>query len=287
MSKLLALLAAMLLCAGAGCEKKSAEPVEESRFDPALDGPPSRLEKPINEDIVKDQRQVARQAGRAVAAVSTPPPAPSPPTPTGGPVDQVKQTVASMIATVRPGQEERILDFLEPQDASTLRPMIQGIKQLTPKMQQFEKLVQDKLGMPLPADIKGTSSASMPGIPLDLSKAKLGDFTFAQQGQEVLVKGPRGEDWRFAKAGQQWKIKLPAGIAKVVPVVSELFTAFGNLLAEMTAGINDGAITKDNFQAKSDELGKKHLEAVTNKLFGLIFQEMMPTTMPAPGDSSL
>lgn len=114
MKKLLTILAVAVACTALACEKKSDQVIRPTKFDPDLDGPPSRLEKPLNEDIAKDQRRIAREAGRAVAPVGSPPATPAPAAPAaGGATDEVKQIVARMMTTIKPGQEEKALDFLD------------------------------------------------------------------------------------------------------------------------------------------------------------------------------
>ena len=112
----------------------------------------------------------------------------------------------------------------------------------------------------------------------------------ALAGLTLVVTGPQGLNLRFAKVGQEWKIKLPqqekALLQAVGPLMQELATAFSGFADEMTLGINSGSITKDNLQAKFDELGKKHVEPVMEKFFGAMMKQMQPAPPTTP-DTSL
>ena len=286
MKKLLTILAVAVACTALACEKKSDEVIRPTKFDPDLDGPPSRLEKPLNEDIAKDQRQIAREAGRVVAPVGSPPATPAPAAPAaGGATDEVKQIVARMMTTIKPGQEEKALDFLDVQEASALRPLFKSIQQTDAKVRQFERLVQTKLGAALPESMKdggGGPPEPLPGVPKDFAKIRFDDIQFKQEGTEVAVTGPQGLKMRFAKVGADWKMKLPPETKLLMqtlrPMFQELLDSFNKVVDEMTAGVNDGSITKDNLEARAEELQKKHVGPVIEKFF-----EAMMKDMPGPG----
>ena len=82
---LLAFLMA-LVCVGAGCKKETGRPVQPTKFDKAVDGPPSRVMYQPDPNLMRDQAEISRQV--AEASRTTPPPAtgPSPTTtPATGP----------------------------------------------------------------------------------------------------------------------------------------------------------------------------------------------------------
>lgn len=294
MKKLLAILAVAVACTALACEKKSDEVIRPTKFDRDLDGPPSRLGKPLNEDIAKDQRRIAREAGRAVAPVGSPPATPAPGAPAGGgSSEEVKQIVARMMTTIKPGQEEKALDFLDPQEASAIRPLFKSIQQIGAKVKQLEKLVQTKLGAALPESMKGGGGEPpepLPGMPKDFAKIRFDDIQFKEEGEEVAVTGPQGLKMRFAKVGADWKMKLPPEAKLLIqtlrPMFEELLGSFNKVVDEMTAGVNDGSITKDNLEARSEELQKKHVGPVMEKFFEAMMKDMQPPGAPLP-DTSL
>lgn len=122
----------------------------------------------------------------------------------------------------------------------------------------------------------------MPGLPKDFTKIRFDDIQFKQEGQEVAVTGPQGLKMRFAKVGVDWKMKLPPEakllIQTLLPMFNELLGGFNKVVDEMTAGVNDGSVTKDNLEARAEELQKKHVGPVMEKFF-----EGMMKDMPAPG----
>ncbi len=295
MNKLLWILVALALCTGVSCESKSGQVVEPSREDPKLSGPPSWADQPPNPDIIRDQRKVAAELGQAAAAAPVAPrpaatPAPAPAPAAAGPaVAEVQQVVAKMIATVTPGNEQKFAEFLAPKEAELLAPVLKDTLAVAAKFKELEKLAKDKLGAELPDNLKaGQATVSLPGRggSEDFSQLKFDSLQFAQQGQDVLVTGPQGMKLLFGKVGQEWKIKLPdqdqAAMKALMPVLGELVAATGTFVDAMTAGINDGSIIKDNFDAKAEELGKTHIEPVIQKVFGAMMQSVQPTTQPEP-----
>jgi len=236
MKKLLTILVAAALCMTAACEKKTGAIVEPTRFDPEVDGPPSILDKPTNAEIAEDQRKIAQQAP-APASPVTPAVAPAPAAPTVppavGPVAEVRQVVAQMITTLKPGQEEEALAFVDPQDVPILRPMMDNAKRIATKLQALEALVQTKLAVPLPKEMKEGMSELLnvlPNMPKDFSQIKYDDIQFQLQGQEVAVTGPQGLNLRFAKVAAEWKIKQPpqarSMMQALLPVHQEMLGAF-------------------------------------------------------------
>jgi len=292
MSKVLAILAVAAMCIASGCERNSEEPVEETQFDPTLDGPPSMLDRPISDEVAEDQTAIAQKARQAAGEAALPAALPAgrpaaAPALTGTPVEQVTQTVGMMLAAAKPGQEQQMLAFFGQQEAAALLPMIQGAAQLPIKMQRLEKLATDKLGMSLPQDLKQGTSMAAGGMPINATM-KPEDFTFEQSGQDVLAKDPTGKEVRFTKVGGRWLIKLDPDEMEALSVVAELMAGTEKAVDEMTVGINDGSIDKANFDAKAKAIGEKHMGPVMKKFMELMMKGMGPATAPAvEPDSSL
>ncbi len=217
-------------------------------------------------------------------------PAPAPAAAGGGPIEQVKQTVGRLITAMQAGQDERLLEFLDAKEAAAFRPIFEAAKELPPKAKQFEQLVQTKLGMTLPQDMKANLAGKPqagPAGPADLGKYSLDDFKFKQEGEAIVVSPPDGDELRFEKVGQDWKIKLGPAELEAMSLVTDLVKAQGKVLDEMTAGIDSGAITKANFQ----ELSSKHIMPAFGKLMQVMMkamQEGMGQPIPgvAPGPTS-
>jgi len=109
MRTLLIFLAAAILLAGLGCERKASDPAQPTQFDPELDGPPSWLGTPPDEDLIKDQRKVAKAYGIVPALTAAPvqpgpaAPAPAPAAAGGDSIEQVKQTVGRLTTPMQEG----------------------------------------------------------------------------------------------------------------------------------------------------------------------------------------
>lgn len=79
MKRLTMVLAAAVIFAAVGCEKKTDRPEEISRFDAEIDGPVCVLTVGRNENLLKDQEKLAREA-ETVVPEEPPPTEPSPTT---------------------------------------------------------------------------------------------------------------------------------------------------------------------------------------------------------------
>lgn len=283
MKKLVTILTAMALMTALGCEDKPSEPARPTQFDPNLDGPASMLDEPISDDIAKDQKEIAKKVAQAGAAVEeASPAAPTPAPVTGTPVEQARQIVGSMISAVRPGREERFLDFLDKANADTLRPIYRSARDLPAKADQLDKLMKDKLGVNMPDDAKQgftLISESLPGLPQAFLKAKPADLKFAEDGQDVVVTAPGGQILRLTNVAGAWKVQLPADDLKDLSVFTDVHKGLDTFLAEMSKGINDGSITRQNFSAKGEELSQKHVEPAMGKFFELMTKGLK---VPAP-----
>ncbi len=292
MSKVVAILAVAAMCLGSGCERNSEEPVEETQFDPTLDGPPSMLDRPISDEVAGDQTAISQKARQAADEAALPGALPAgraaAPTLTGTPIEQVTQTVGRMLAAAKPGQEQQMLGFFGQQEAAALRPLIQGAVRLPIKMQRLEKLAADKLGVSMPEEFKQVTATAEGGMPFNVATMKVEDYTFEQSGPDVLAKDPTGKELRFTKVGGRWLIKLDPDEMQVLSIMAELMAGTEKAVDEMTVGINDGSITKANFDAKGKEIGEKHMAPAMKKFMELMMKGMGPAAAPAvEPDSSL
>ena len=66
MRQLTTALAIAAICLALGCKEKTSQPEEATRFEAAIDGPTCVLTVHHDENLLKDQRQLARQAGSVV-----------------------------------------------------------------------------------------------------------------------------------------------------------------------------------------------------------------------------
>lgn len=287
MKTTLTILAATLMCVAVGCEKKSEKAAEGTVYDPSIDGPPSVLAPAADAGILADQ---TRATGRPRPAAATPP-APRPAT--AADVQALKRQLAAALAEAKGGRMDGMANLFPEPLAKGMRAM----SALPGKLKAFEQLVKDKLGMDLPDKLKsealgpvggagpGGASFSPAG---DLEKASIDELKFAIQGQKIVATDPKGKEVAFVSTPRGWKMEIPAEARDFVTVLVEVSEATLKVIDTLTAGINDGSITKDNFEAKADEVGQQHMKGPMEK-FAKIFGEMMTKAFaqvapgPAPG----
>jgi hypothetical protein len=273
MNRTLTILAAALICVAIGCEKKRENPPETARYDPRIDGPPDILAPAADERILADQTRVT--APRPVVVPAPPAPASA----TQADLQALKQQMAAAMAEAKGGNVAGLAALFPDSIATGMRDMLL----LPGKMQAFEQLVKDKLGMELPDKFKSETSGPIAGAgpgpasmsPVgDLEKGSVDDLKFTIDGPNIVATDPKGQKTVFVKTAQGWKMQVPPEAQEFMTVMLEVAEAAVKVTDTLTAGINDGSITKDNFEAKADEVGEQHMKAPMEK-FAKIFGEMM------------
>lgn len=259
MRTLTIVLCAASICLAIGCEKDYPGREGQTGFDQKTDGPVNAMKAPADESLLADQGKISREFATEEAPAPAPAPTP-PPAASGTPVDQVKAVMAQMAAAAKPGQEAQFLTFFDTADAAAFRALLQI--DLKAKADTLTQAVKTKLGTNLPPDIDGMIQMMTQHLPSKLA----GDATkykFKQVGQTIVATSPAGDELTFAEVGSAWKVKFSAKDMAGITAMKTMVDAMGKFLDEVTAGVNDGSITKQNFAAKLQELQQKHMKGPT------------------------
>jgi len=290
-----AFFAGMIL---SGCERREPSQDSPDIYDPDVDPHPGILDSGSNPSLMGDQAAISSWIERSepVAAPAGAAPAGAAPSPDsalaprgagGGAIDQVKQMLSSVMAAVKAGQEEKILELFTNRDAAMLRPIILGSKEIAARTRDFEKLVRDKLGMKLPDEMRAGLADRTGGIAGgDLAKISISEMTFEQDGQNVIVTDPNGRKNTFVPVGSDYKLQMPPEIAGFIRFFSDVISAQRIFLNQMTAGIDNGTITAANFRDKAREIGGRTVMPAMTRLMEKMFsatESGAPRPAPGPG----
>lgn len=271
MRKLMLCAMMVSLAAGSGCRKRSPSGETPRTYDPTVDAPASVLQAPYNPDLAKDQTQISRAVAEAAGA-ATPGSAPAGAPAAGAPatpddLEAVKLVVAKMIEA---GQQPDA-QFYTPQDAPVVTALIQGMTALPAKQTEVENLLKTKLGMdqpsealakqmnPAPAGGEAGGPAPKAEFKSPLGSATIDQLKFEAVGPDVRVTGG-GQPQVFTRTAQGWKVKFDPMERQMLGLMGDMVAAEGKFLDAVKAGVDDGSITKDNFDAKSKELADTHLK---------------------------
>ncbi|GAF73652.1 unnamed protein product, partial [marine sediment metagenome] len=173
------------------------------------------------------------------------------------------------------------------------KKLLTDMKALEEKNQKVIALVKTKLDK----DMKDMSGPGKGGGPLDdVAKTSLDDLTFKGQNGTVTFTDKKGNTETFVKENGAWKGKLDADKKEMLGVVVEMLAATDKMLDAITAGVNDGSITKDNFDQKAEQLSKTHMGPAMAKLMAVAMKTIakktgapasQPATAPATAPVTL
>lgn len=265
MKRLVAIVGAVVLAlAAVGCEREE-QPAQPVAYDPELDGAfPGLPALSVDPDFAAVRAAMAEKA-----AIDTPP---------ADPIEDAKRVVANLFAAAKKGDDDAVIALFDEEEAATSRKLSSIAKNLPSKTATLEQLVQSKLGMEMPKEAK-EGAFPHPGMGGEdmlnpLAGAAIQDCKFEQAGNDVLVTGPDGKKLRVVKTGPNWRIQFDAADKKMFAILTDLLTALEKVTDELIAGINNGALTKENFDEEAQKLAKQHMEPAAKK-----FMEMMAEAM--------
>ena len=186
-------------------------------------------------------------------------------------IDEVRQTIEKMKA-VSPDQGFGALaEFFVDTDARTFAQIDKKISIVEDKQKALESLVQSKLRIELPESVD-QAAGQMNSSPDELASINSESLTVV--GNTVVGVDNSGEKMTFVKVGNDWKIQLSARQRKIVGFLSEATAATEKYFDALTAGVNNGTLTKANFEAKAQEIGQKIMAPVMMKIMMIMMQEM-------------
>jgi hypothetical protein len=258
-------LIAALVLAG-GCERR--EEVEEPKpYDPTIDSPPSTIGVEPNPLLLANQVEIAKRSPKPTAA-----PAAGPAEAAGEAVEGVKSTLLRLLDAVEAKQTDAVADFFVPEDAASMRSILAAMPALQQKLATVNRLVRDKLGIELgpepTAEMMGSGVSGL-GLPAWLDRATLmadpSPLQFAAQGDKVTVSRNGQEPMTLANLSGTWKIEPNPQERLAISMGTELIQATNTMADATVAGINNGTITKDNFQAKTQAMAEQYLSPIMNK----------------------
>jgi hypothetical protein len=278
----LALVAAVV--AGGGCDRQ--DPSDRPQpYDPNVDAPPNVL--------VEASSNVPRGGG---STASTPKPKPAEPTPAeptpaeptpaeptpaepGGADDDaniatVKQLLTDAVADAKTGSTDKVIALFPTKTGEAILALDPRMKAMEQKAADFEQLIQDKFGGEAPESVKGmTGGGGEGGIgsPLDdFTKMDVEAMVFRGLEGKVSVDDGSGDGPTFAQGVDGWKIEVSPQQSQSITVLGEVMDGSEKFLDTLTAGINDGSITKENLDAKVEEVSKTTVLPAMMKLMAIM-----------------
>jgi hypothetical protein len=262
----LAVWGLVLALAACGCERKSADEAES--FDPKLDSVSAVGENRLDPGLLADQGQIAQAAAKRRGAVAS----------AGDPIEAAKQVLSQMLEAAKAQERERMIEFFTPEDAALMKPLVGVQKEIEEKAASLSQLVKERLGVDMqglgPQLAGGPSGIAVPA-PGELGESSIDKVKFEQTETGVEATFAEGLKYTFVQVDGAWKIKLGLD-PSAAPVFSEFAEAIKGFLDDVRGGVEDGSITKKNFQARMQELMQAKLGPVMVKL-----GQVMAKTMPA------
>jgi len=277
----LALVAAVMM--GVGCKRQTASDRPEP-YDPNVDAPPNVLvEAPSN---------VPRGGGGVASAAKPTPPAPKPtepkptePKPTEpGPAEpggddnaniaEVKQLLTDAVAAAKEGNNDKLIALFPTEFGEAVAALDPRMKAMEQKSADFAQLLQDKLGAELPESAKGMIGGGEEGgisSPLDdFAKMDVEAMVFRGFEGKVSVDDGSGDGQGFVKTADGWKMEVPPQASQSIGVLGEVVDGTEKFYDTLTAGVNDGSITKENLEAKIEEVSKTTVLPAMMKLMAIM-----------------
>lgn len=277
----LALVAVVVV--GVGCNRQDASERPEP-YDPNVDAPPNVLvEAPSN---------VPRGGGGLASAAKPKPaePKPAEPKPTepkpaepkpaepGANDDkniaEVKQLLTDAVAAAKAGSNDKLIALFPTETGQLLVALTPRTEALKTKSADFAQLVQDKLGTELPESAKGMTGGGDEGgmlSPLDdFIKMDVEAMVFRGMEGKVSVDDGGGEGKTFVQTAEGWKLEVPPQASQGIGVLGEVLDGTEKFLDTLTAGVNDGSITKENLEAKVEEVSKTTVLPAMMKLMAIM-----------------
>ncbi|MCJ7543081.1 MAG: hypothetical protein MUP47_00710 [Phycisphaerae bacterium] len=277
---LLGLVGALVLAAG--CER--AEPVDEPKvYDPAIDAPPSTIGVNPNPLLLANQAEIAKRAPKPSALRAPAGPAQA----SGDAIESVKATLLKMLDAVESGQSDAMMSFFVPEDAATMQSALAAMPALKAKWETLARLVRDKLGVEVPSEqIQMMTGQETMGTPAWMDRATLmaepSPLQFLARGDKVVVSRGGQEPVTFVNLAGSWKVELTPQERAMIGLFQEMSKAEDAMVDTLTAGINDGTITKDNFQTQMQAQAEAHLAPLFAKLAAAA---TAAGPAPAPGEA--
>ncbi len=263
------------------CERKAASPRPPQPSD-TESYPPLLLDEKAEPDLLADQAAISRRIERERGL---PPADGSSIEAAANPLEQVKQKLTEVLTAVKAGQNQSVLMLLEDRDAAVMRPILQAEAELEQKVQIFEALCLNQLGMAVPPELQSIMEAKTSqlglGVGLDFKNISIDALQFAVDGTNVVVTDPLGQTFLFAPVNGQYKMRIPPEALVIPPVVRELAAAQNRFVDQMISEIRNGRITEENFDARINEVAEKIVMPTLKKFMELQFSDM-PTEPTSP-----
>jgi len=272
---------------GIGCDRQ--DPSEQPEpYDPNVDAPPNVLvEAPSNvprgggslASAAKPKPAEPKPAEPKPAEPGPTEPAPTePPAGSGESIAEVKQLLTDAVAAAEEGSNDKLVALFPTEIGKAILALDPRMKVMEQKSADFAQLVQDKLGAEMPESAKGMTGGGKEGgfgSPLDeLANMTVETMTFKAVGDKVSVTDEEGEENIFARTADGWKIEVPPQMAQVIGVLGEVLDGTEKFLDTLTAGVNDGSITKENLEAKIEEVSKTTVLPAMMKLMAIMMSGM-------------
>ncbi len=273
------------LAVAAGCKRTGEVPEEPTVYDPELDGSVAAI------STVRTDPADLEPGSSVPYVVETPSggtgdtgggfqrqPAPD----TGDPVEDVKIIYGRMIDAAKANNWEAVASYLDKPEA-TVFLMLKGIENLPSKANRLEQLIQEK-GIEPPQDFKDDLS-KMPNsdqlrelnVLQELANERVSDLEFRQDGSTVRVFDEDGQpEADFVKVNGQWKQRMPSDMRGLAITMVGAIGAMNQVTNDLVAGIENGSITKDNFETRFEEIFRRSKDKVNSVVQGIGGGASMP-----------
>ena len=268
---------------GIGCDKQDPSERPEP-YDPNVDAPPNVLvEAPSN--VPRGGGGVASTAKPKPAEPKPAEPKPAEPGP-GEPapaepgaqedanIAEVKQLLTDAIAAAKGGSNDKLIALFPTEIGASILALEPRTEAMKKKSADFAQLVQDKLGAEVPESAKGMTGGGEEGgmlSPLDeFTNMNVEAMVFKAMEGKVSITDNTDKGQTFARTADGWKIEVPPQVSQAIGVLGEVMDGTDKFLDTLTAGINDGSVTKENLDAKVEEVSKTTVLPAMMKLMAIM-----------------
>ncbi len=185
--------------------------------------------------------------------------------PASKPADEVKALFTAAAADAKAGKFDKLLALLPADEAAGIKPVLAGTQEMLPKVKKLAEAAKSK-DVPLPSGLitflSDGPAAMAPGVGPILH---CDEISIDSKDDTVIISaGP--SSMGVKKTDKGWQVQVPPETAVIVGVMPDMLKAMDAMVTDLTAGIEDGSITKDNLETKGRTLTVKHLQPISEKI---------------------
>jgi len=277
----LVLIAAVMLCVPLGCNRGGDEQPEVYERD--VDGPPVAISSPIPDyEIIGDPAAVARRRRALEEGVIDE----GGDDPSGGgneltgpeseasqeEIGQIKDVVTRIMATDDLGDKFAALESFDGEGKKVMQDLMQASDSLQTAANALDTAMETKFGLQYPAEVRARIKTmhSETNIPSTAGGVIEGgspeQFIFKKIGDQVVVTTPGKRTLVFSNIDAEWKVGFDNKGKEALGLFTEKLGALSQVVAGVSAGVEDGSVTADNVEARINELTGQLVAPVDQKI---------------------